>query len=235
MSAKLRLIFLPGLGADHRLLEPQRPIDAEIEVLRWIPPLLNESFSDYARRLANTIDHSRPFVLGGISLGGMFAQEIAQYANPHGLILLSTCRSNAELPRPYRLIGLSTHVLPVFAVNFAKRFMSLLRRKFGIVSNEQAILLEQMLADTDPRFIRWAVHELLRWRGPNHQDVPILHIHGTHDRVIPPPGTQPTHLVPGAGHIMNITHADQVNRIIDAWLASEIAGRGCAETQISST
>ncbi len=64
------LMAEPGLGADERLLEPQREEFPQLVVPAWIPPRAKESLSDYAARMAETVKPSRdaPLILGGVEI-----------------------------------------------------------------------------------------------------------------------------------------------------------------------
>jgi len=75
LCAARRLVFLPGLGADARLFDPQRAVFPEIEVPPWLPYREEESLADYARRMAATVTLSANMYLGGVSFGGMVALE----------------------------------------------------------------------------------------------------------------------------------------------------------------
>ena len=55
MNTAFQLILLPGLGADRRLLEPQRREFPQLVVPPWIPPRTDESLPDYAARMAETV------------------------------------------------------------------------------------------------------------------------------------------------------------------------------------
>src|SRR4051812_46478101 len=103
------------MGADARMFEPQRAVDAELEVPAWIAPLRRETLASYAKRMVETLDVSRPFVLGGASFGGMVAWEAAQHVpidQLRGILLLSTCRSCLGVPRPFRWVGRVASFLP---------------------------------------------------------------------------------------------------------------------------
>jgi pimeloyl-ACP methyl ester carboxylesterase len=73
------------------------------------------------------------------------------------------------------------------------------------------------LADTAiPWLIRWSCSAMLDWEAPRELDCPIHHIHGDLDHLIPFANvrTDVDEIVPGGGHIINVTHADVVNRFI---------------------
>ena len=216
MSHRPRIIFLPGLGTDERLLNPQRALDADIEVPRWIEPRVErESLPSYAKRLAATLDTSRPFYLGGISFGGMLALEVARHVKPLHIFLLSSCTSRHGIPHAYRVAGdvlLPYLIAPI--LNPLKSLPSYVR-SFGpqsvLACNK---LVQEMVRDCPAELFRWSVAALLKWDGHDEPIASVTHIKGDRDIVLPHHLCRPTHLIEGAGHLMNLTHATQVNQII---------------------
>jgi pimeloyl-ACP methyl ester carboxylesterase len=221
-----RIVFFPGLGADARLLEAQRSIRAAtIDVVSWIDPLdRDESLSSYARRFAETLPGDEAIFLGGVSFGGPVALEVARHigARASGIVLLSSFRSLDGIPLAGRMLGRAARRMPLLAIGAIKRTGGFARSLFGAVNAEQARLFDQMRADASPRFMKWSACALMRWTPPtpNELKLPILHIHGSRDRVIPLRRVRPDHVIDGAGHLMNVTHAAEVNRLIDAWIES---------------
>ncbi len=217
-----RLILFPGMGANARLFEPQQPIGAGIEVPRWLTPLRRESLASYAERMAAKLDTSRPFVLGGVSFGGMLAWEVAQHVPAdrlRGVLLISACRSRRGIPILYRWAGLAAATMPAVVFQLAKASAPLARMAMGIVTPEQAAVFDQMLRDADPAFLKWCLWALLRWRGPaNPVAAPLLQIHGGSDRILPPRLCTAEHVIRGAGHLLNVTHPAEVNWLIGRWL-----------------
>lgn len=204
-----RLLLLPGLGADRRLFEPQRACAADIEVIEWIEPAAAESLAGYAQRLAASIDTTRPFALGGASFGGMVALEIARHVRPAAVILIGSCRAPSQLPRYYRplrgLAGVAT-LLP----------LRLAAWRFGIRTKQDRQLFAAMLRATPRPFVRWAARAIFGWRGATDLDVPVHHIHGGRDRIIPPAAVNADAIVAEGGHFLGVTHAAEVNAFIDS-------------------
>jgi pimeloyl-ACP methyl ester carboxylesterase len=221
---KPRIIFFPGLGADARLLDAQRAINAEIEVPAWIEPLPRESLAEYSRRLAATIDTSTPFYVGGISFGGMIAQEVARHTSPQGLILISTCRRGRDLRRLRHAMLLPAYVTPPVIVSMSKWTMTFMRHAFGVVTAEQARLMNDMLYATGSSFVLWCLRAIHSWQGADGLHMPILQIHGRKDRIIPLRGVKPDHVIDGAGHIVNMTHPEEVNQVISRWIDPSVTG-----------
>jgi len=79
---------------------------------------------------------------------------------------------------------------------------------------EVVSLLEQF-SQTEGRFLKWAALAVVRWR-PSFQEppVPVAHIHGARDFILPARLTRPDVLVPRAGHMLPITHPEIVNAFL---------------------
>jgi len=71
-----------------------------------------------------------------------------------------------------------------------------------------------MLAATPPSFIRWAANAIFSWPGVVDLPIPVRHIHGDRDHLIPLRRVAPDCVIPGAGHLLNLTHAAAVNDFI---------------------
>lgn len=219
-----RIIFFSGLAADHHLLEPQRALDAEIVVPAWIEPQPNESLASYGRRISGTFDGDEgSFLLGGVSFGALVAEEVARHRRPAGLILLAACRSGQQLPLIHRALGPVAPSVPHWIVSALQAAAPIVRRQFGIVTEDQRRIFDAMLKGVAPDFVRWSVRATIDWPGVDSESrgIPVLHIHGNRDRIIPlRPSMRVDYVIDGAGHVVNLTHADEVNHVIRRWISN---------------
>jgi hypothetical protein len=79
----MTLYFISGLGADKRIFEKlQFSNSFKLVFIDWIVPVKNEPLRDYATRLSHTINTSEPFVIIGLSFGGMIATELSPIVSP---------------------------------------------------------------------------------------------------------------------------------------------------------
>jgi pimeloyl-ACP methyl ester carboxylesterase len=209
-----RLVLFPGLGADERMFQPQRRIPAEIEVPRWIAPEPREPLSRYARRLAETIRTPPPFYLGGVSIGGMIALEVARHLGPLAVFLIASCRSCRSISP---LLRLGRHLSPLVPAGIQKTVMvrlpSFLRASGACTTDDQQLVVD-MLRDTPPHFLKWGHEALLAWQGPGPLPMSVYHVHGDCDHLIRCPPTGVDRVIPGGGHLINFTHADEVNEFL---------------------
>ena len=75
----MKAYFIPGLAADKRVFRHiQLPGNFTPVFLEWIAPIKDETLPQYAYRLAEQIEINEPFIIIGLSFGGMLAVEIAK-------------------------------------------------------------------------------------------------------------------------------------------------------------
>jgi pimeloyl-ACP methyl ester carboxylesterase len=211
----VNVYFIPGLAADHTVFKYiALPPGYTACYVKWINPLANESLPDYACRLAEQIDTQKPFVVVGLSFGGMLAVEIAKRFKPVCTILISSIPSIQHLPYYYRAAGhLRLHkVIPISFIQHA----AILKRLFTTESSEDKRILKTMIRKSDIRFIRWALHAVLSWKNT---DIPekLFQIHGTRDGILPHRFTKPTYFING-GHLLILTRAKEINQILGSLL-----------------
>lgn len=78
---------------------------------------------------------------------------------------------------------------------------------------EERKLLRAILTDTDPHFLKWAIHRVVTW---NNKQVPeqICHIHGTNDRIFPISFAKADLQVEQGGHLMIMNRAAKISALI---------------------
>lgn len=205
-----KLYLLPGLGANAKMYLPLRETGLEFEVLEFIEPLPKETLPEYARRIGQAIPEGEQFYLGGTSLGGVLAVEIAKVRPPLGLILISSCKTSREFPFYFRL----QRYLRMHRI-FSGEFM----RKHGPRSPRSKLpahlseILRSQREEADPKFIDWAIDAVIHWRS---KEMPanVLHIHGTRDFLLPGAFVRGRIPIPGGRHVAAVTHAPEVAAII---------------------
>ena len=227
------LVFLPGIGADHRLFKYQTAAFPNSYAADWIDPLPHESLEQYAVRFAEAIRQeltSRPpasVVVCGLSLGGMVAPYIARELGASGYILLCSIRSPQEFPRWYYFDWLVLNLCPplrlvrlVLARLGARLLLCFpwLLQCFVHPKIVQAFVEMPLfrLAGLARMMFDWAYRSRQQEEtGTNIFDKPILHIHGTNDWLLPIRLTNPDVRIEGGGHLLALTHAEQVNDMIE--------------------
>jgi pimeloyl-ACP methyl ester carboxylesterase len=209
----MNVYFISGLAADSRVFRHIVLPEGFAKIhLEWIKPFKNESLESYALRLAEKIDCSQKFVLVGLSMGGMIAVEIAKKYKPVITILLSSVPSHKHLPGRFRL-AYYTRLHKIVPASFLKS-ASILKRLFSNEDAQDKLLMKQVIRDSDSTFIRWGIGAILQWRNDFIPD-PLMHIHGADDLILPISKTNPSHIIPKTGHLMVMSKAKELNKILE--------------------
>lgn len=205
--------FVSGLGADERVFqllkfEGYRPVH-----LRWLEPHRGEPIEVYAQRLATQIKTDKPVIIG-LSFGGIVALEIAKLIPVEKVILLSSVKDYYEVPPYFRIFRwFPLHRLfPFKSLLWAVYWLAYW--VFSVNAPDERKLLKAILLDTDPHFLKWALHRVVLWRNetlPDH----LTQIHGRCDRIFPAFFVEPDFLLEKAGHLMVVNHAAEISALLE--------------------
>ncbi|HEX8377120.1 MAG TPA: alpha/beta hydrolase [Pedobacter sp.] len=208
----MKLYFISGLGADERAFEKLLiPEGYEVKHIPWKPLSGNTSIEGYSRLLAEEIDASAPFILAGLSFGGIIATEISKYLKPEKLILFSTVKHRKELPFYYRIAG-RLKLYKLIPPGIFRSTLWFLFWFFGPLNPTGRVLISSFIKQADPLFLKWALGQISMWT--NKEILPgTIHIHGKKDRAFPVAFCEPDYIVNG-GHLCVFTHAREVNEIL---------------------
>jgi len=208
----MKAYFISGLGADKRVFKYiSLPDGYEVIYLDWIAPFNNESLTGYSLRMADKIDTMTPFIIIGLSMGGMIASEIARHFKPVTVILISSIPCALHLPPYFRTSG-KLRLFKWVPVNFLKS-LTIINRLFLVEYVEDRELLKDMVKSCDESFIRWGMMAISTW-NTNEISFGHYHIHGSWDRLLPIRYTKPTHIVLRGGHFMVMNRSKEINQIL---------------------
>jgi pimeloyl-ACP methyl ester carboxylesterase len=203
------LYIISGLGADHRVFANLN-LPIQHTHLPWIENNPNESLTSYAKRMAEKIKHDNPIIMG-LSFGGIVAQEIASFMPVNQLILLSTIKGEEEKPWYFKLID-GVSLFDKIPSSYFHKPRSLTYWAFSLVKEKNKEILRQCFDLVNEDHIKWAIHEILAWKGVKHS-TKTTHIHSVGDRIFPITFVKPDHIIEG-GHFALYTHSKQVNTIL---------------------
>lgn len=202
---KIHVYFMPGMAASSSIFERiHLPTETfEMHLLEWVLPKKNESLKGYAKRMAENIKHEN-VILVGVSFGGILVQEMKPFVNPKKVIIISSVKSNAELPRRMK-IAKTTKAYKLIPTKLFENIESLAKFTFGSSILKQRIkLYEKFLSVRDKVYLDWAIEQIINW-DRTEIDHEIIHIHGEADEVFPIKHIKKCIPVKGGTHIMIIT------------------------------
>jgi hypothetical protein len=205
------IYIFSGLGVDHRVFESIDFGNNKAVYIHWISPLKNESISSYSQRLSSQIKESDAVFLG-LSFGGIMAIEVSKIIPSSMIILLASVKTRDELPFYYRWAG-RLNLQNMVPASVFKMSNILTNWLFGIEKKTDRIFLKQILADTDPLFLKWALNIIANWKN---KETPgkITHIHGSKDRILPYRFVSCDMTIKDGGHFMTVNKAQEVSHAL---------------------
>ena len=96
----ITVYFISGMCYNCKVFDKLRlPKGYKKAYIEWFIPSPDESLSEYAHKMAKTIDTSRPFILIGYSFGAVIMQEMTLFLKPEKCAASRQCRvSRTILP-----------------------------------------------------------------------------------------------------------------------------------------
>jgi pimeloyl-ACP methyl ester carboxylesterase len=209
-----------GLGADKRVFTKLDLSGHDLIFIDWKLPLPAENLAQYAQRvLQEQILVRENIALLGVSFGGIVAGEVAKSLPAVPLILVSSLQNAQELPFYYRWAG--KLYIDMFMPSFLlKQPNALAYYFFGVVGKEEKDLLKAILKDTDSRFLKWAIRQIVTWQGIPANN-PLLHLHGNRDRILPFHFVKNASKIQDGGHFMVLNKAEEISEKILLFLENK--------------
>jgi len=204
------IYLFSGIGADHRAFQKLDLSGYQVTYIDWLSVEGNEAIEHYAKRLLDQITSPKPILIG-LSFGGIMAAEVAKLIEVEKIILIASVKTCHELPPSvklnlipfYKILPGWLLVRPNFIVNWL----------FGTESKSDRKLLADILHDTDPNFVKWALDKITHWK--NERIHPhTIHIHGTADRLFPFKYIKGAIPVTGGGHLMTVNRSLELSGLI---------------------
>lgn len=203
------IYVLSGLGADERAFRSVDFSTYKVNFVQWISPQADESIEHYAERLLSQIHSERPKLLG-LSFGGMMAVEISKLIETEKIILISSAKTKNEVPFYFRWAGF-LRLNSIVPIALLKKSNLLTNWFFGATDHETKKLLKTILDDTDPIYLKWAIHQIVNWRN-EYTPKNLTHVHGSSDKLLPLKNCDFT--IENGGHLMILNKAEEISSLL---------------------
>ncbi len=180
----IHVYLMPGMAASPLIFEHIKLPENQFQLhcLEWLVPMKNEPLEDYALRMTKNIVH-KDIVLLGVSFGGVMVQEMAKHINVRQLIIVSSVKSKAELPKRMHFAK-TTKVYKLLPTGLASSVDKLSRYAYGNKTKKRLNLYKMYLSVSDKVYLDWALEQMLNWQTAN-INMDIIHIHGDNDSIFP--------------------------------------------------
>jgi pimeloyl-ACP methyl ester carboxylesterase len=193
--------LLPGMGASSEMYDSlKRELSFKVHFLSW-PGYRNEStYREIAERIVEENGINDGDIIGGSSLGGMVALEIATIVNVRAVLLIGSAIGKNEINKLIVRLSPLASITPISLVKM------LARKNENIVS--------QMFSKSNPDFIRSMCMYISSWPGYLGSADKVFRIHGEKDHIIDCPQSR-CEIVINAGHLLAMTHAKECSEFIE--------------------
>ena len=212
-ASKTAVYLIPGQGSDYRLFSNiNLDSNYDIKYVHHCIPDVGMTMAEYAKKLLLQIDTSEPFILIGVSLGGMLSVEISEISNPLKVIIISSAKSRNELPRRYRF----QKEIPIYDLvsgNLSKKGALFLQPIVEPDRDNQKDIFVSMLTNKDPVFLKRTIAMIIEWERTESPEN-IIHIHGDNDKTIPIRNVKFDYLVKDGSHMMVLTRGDEISKLL---------------------
>lgn len=209
----MNVYFISGLGADERVFHKLvLPRACKVHHIKWPNHSEDDTIISYSLKIASLIDTSAEYSIIGLSFGGMIAAELAKTLQPKHTLIISSVTTKKEIPFILRLCGylkLNT-LVPPSTMNKVYPFTNWFT---GLKDKTDRLLIRDVIHDTDPHFLKWAITKILNWQNTNRPGN-IFHLHGSNDKLFPARLVKADKLIDGGGHFMILSHAEAISTII---------------------
>ena len=210
-DAITHIYCVPGLAADVSIFEyiklPEEKY--ELHVIPWRIPKKDEDIAVYAKRMSADVIHQN-IVLIGVSFGGVMAQEMNAFLTVRKLIIISSVKSNLELPLRIKLAK-KTKAYKILPTSLVAKIDDWEKLAFGDFAKKRAAMYQKYLSLNDKGYLDWAIENMVCWK--REKSIPnIIHIHGDKDIVFPIANIKNCILLSGGTHVMIINRARWFNK-----------------------
>jgi pimeloyl-ACP methyl ester carboxylesterase len=207
-----KVYLIAGLGADSRIFKNIQLDEEEVINISWIEPANTDTLKTYAQKLILQYNMSPLSIVIGNSLGGMIAVEIGKIIPLKKVILVSSIKTVDEAPRYFTFF----RALPLYKLIPGTVMTSmgpLAKFVFGRMSDEDSRLFNDMLKNSSPVFIKWAMKAILAW---DNKIVPpnTYIITGDNDAVFDYRRIKDAIIVKGGTHIMIFDMAREISELL---------------------
>ena len=212
------IYFFPGQGSDQRIFD-SLTINGVYQKKYISYPIPNRktNLKQFASELASQIDTTKPFILIGVSLGGMICCELSEILKAQKTIIISSAKNCSDLPFRYRF----QKIIPIYKV-IPPRLL-----RIGAIMMQPIVepdrkhnkaTFKSMLKQKKPKYIKRTIYMIMTWDRKLNSH-PIYHIHGTKDHTLPIRKISVVDLIIKNGsHMMTLTRAKEISESLNAIL-----------------
>ena len=196
----IHIYCMPGMAANVSIFEfLELPDNYQIHFIAWEIPFEGETLQEYAKRMSKKVTKPNPVLLG-VSFGGIVIQEISKFIQARKLIVVSSIKSNTELPKRFKVAQV-TKVHKLFPTGLIEKVDDWEQFFFNEKLKKLGKLYNKYLTVSNKYYLDWSIDNIINWNQTDPLENTI-HIHGGADAVFPIKNIKNCIEIPKATHAM---------------------------------
>jgi len=202
--------LIAGLGADTRVFNNIDLNDHDVICVDWIEPHKTDTLTNYSQKLIYQYHIANNSIIIGNSLGGMIAVEMAKIIPIRKVILISSIKTIDEAPWYFKFF----RMIPIYKIvpnGLLNSMGFMIEVLFGKMNEADSWLFKDMLKNSSPAFMKWAMGAVLKWQNiviPQN----LYQITGDKDLIFSYKRMKGVTIVNGGTHIMIFDKAKEINK-----------------------
>jgi hypothetical protein len=205
----MRVLLITGFALDRRAFLPL-DLPAGYETFDLIPVRKGETLRAYALRMADEIGLRPGDIIGGVSLGGMLALEMARAVDVRGALLIASATHPRHIRKRFKMWAPIAPIAPDFFISRLFRLIPAVLALQKMLSPPDQALLADIMGRFPPALLRAMPMMIMRWPGCP-PPARFRHLHATGDWLIRPAGDPRTlDLIKANNHLITVSHPREV-------------------------
>ncbi|MDB5050632.1 MAG: hypothetical protein JWO30_3703 [Fibrobacteres bacterium] len=234
----MRVFLITGFALDKHAFDFMDLPGETYHTLDLIPILKGETLRQYALRMASEIGLAAGDVIGGVSLGGMLALEMAKAVDVSGVVLIASTTHPRHIRKRFKMWAPLARWVPEPVIRIIFTMIPRILALQNMLSPEGQALLGDIMGKFPPKLLKTFPMMILGWPGCE-PPANFRHIHSDGDWLIRPAGDPATlTLLPGKNHLITVSHPQEVRelvmRAVEGFQTSTKSSLGAASRKPSS-
>jgi hypothetical protein len=210
----MRVFLITGFALDKRAFSLMKLPEDVYHTLDFIPILKGETLREYAKRMAGEIGLAAGDVIGGVSLGGMLALEMAKTVDVLGVVIIASTTHPRHIRKRFTMWAPLARWVPEALI---RRIFTAIPRILALqnmLSPEGQALLGDIMASHPPALLKTFPKMIVGWPGCE-PPARFRQIHSDGDWLIRPNGDPATlAILPGKNHLITVSHPEKVRELV---------------------
>ncbi len=215
----MRVFLITGFALDKRAFSLMDLPSETYTTLDFIPVRKGESLREYALRMAGEIGLAPGDIIGGVSLGGMLALEMATAVDVRGVLIIASTLHPRHIRKRFRFWAPFAAHVPDFLIRRIFTLIPAILAWQRMLDPPRQALLADIMGKFPPALLRTFPRMITTWPGAK-PPARFRQLHSDGDWLIRPVGDPATlTIVPGKNHLITVSHPEAVRE----WVLRAVA------------